>query len=57
MRTSAALTGSYGSVTASFCCEGFGLNATVEATRKAIDRARQGIGKTDEVLETQLSYE
>jgi len=26
----------YGSVTASFCCEGFGLNATVKATRQAI---------------------
>ena len=28
----------YGSVTASFCCEGFGLNATVKATRKAIEQ-------------------
>jgi len=28
----------YGSVTASFCCEGFGLNATVKATRKAIEK-------------------
>jgi cytidine kinase len=27
----------YGSVTASFCCEGFGLNATTKATRKAIE--------------------
>ncbi len=27
----------HGSVTASFCCEGFGLNATTEATRDAID--------------------
>ena len=28
----------YGSVTASFCCEAFGLNATVKATRKAIEQ-------------------
>jgi sugar/nucleoside kinase (ribokinase family) len=28
----------YGSVTASFCCEGFGLNATTKATRKAIEK-------------------
>jgi cytidine kinase len=28
----------YGSVTASFCCEGFGLNATTKATRKAIEQ-------------------
>jgi sugar/nucleoside kinase (ribokinase family) len=28
----------YGSVTASFCCEGFGLNATVKTTRKAIEQ-------------------
>ena len=28
----------YGSVTASFCCEGFGLNATTKVTRKAIDQ-------------------
>ncbi len=28
----------YGSITASFCCEGFGLNATVKATRKAIEQ-------------------
>ena len=27
----------YGSAVASFCCEGFGLNATVKATRKAIE--------------------
>jgi sugar/nucleoside kinase (ribokinase family) len=28
----------YGSVTASFCCEGFGLNATTKATRPLINR-------------------
>jgi sugar/nucleoside kinase (ribokinase family) len=28
----------YGSVTASFCCEGFGLNATVRASREAIEK-------------------
>ena len=28
----------YGSVTASFCCEGFGLNATTKTTRKAIEQ-------------------
>src|ERR1700690_1199653 len=28
----------YGSVTASFCCEGFGLNATTKAKRADIDR-------------------
>jgi sugar/nucleoside kinase (ribokinase family) len=28
----------YGSVTASFCCEGFGLNATTKATRKDIEK-------------------
>jgi sugar/nucleoside kinase (ribokinase family) len=28
----------YGSVTASFCCEGFGLNATTKATSKAIEQ-------------------
>ena len=28
----------YGSVTASFCCEGFGLNATTKAKRKAIEQ-------------------
>jgi len=28
----------YGSVTASFCCEGFGLNATTKATRKVIEQ-------------------
>jgi len=28
----------YGSVVASFCCEGFGLNTTVRATRKAIEK-------------------
>jgi sugar/nucleoside kinase (ribokinase family) len=27
----------YGSVVASFCCEGFGLNTTVKATRKKIE--------------------
>jgi hypothetical protein len=27
----------YGSVVASFCCEGFGLNFTTKITRKAID--------------------
>jgi hypothetical protein len=27
----------YGSVTASFCCEGFGLNATTKATRPKIE--------------------
>lgn len=27
----------HGSVTASFCCQGFGLNATTETTREAID--------------------
>jgi sugar/nucleoside kinase (ribokinase family) len=28
----------YGSVTASFCCEGFGLNGTTRATRALIER-------------------
>ena len=28
----------YGSVTASFCCEGFGLNRTIKATRKDIEK-------------------
>jgi len=28
----------YGSVVASFCCEGFGLNTTIRATRKAIEK-------------------
>ena len=28
----------YGSVTASFCCEGFGLNCTTKATRKDIEK-------------------
>ncbi|HZI33501.1 MAG TPA: sugar kinase, partial [Candidatus Binatia bacterium] len=28
----------YGSVTASFCCEGFGLNRTTKATRKGIEK-------------------
>ncbi len=28
----------YGSVTASFCCEGFGLKTTTQTTRKAIDQ-------------------
>ncbi len=28
----------YGSVTASFCCEGFGLNRTTKATRKEIEK-------------------
>ena len=28
----------YGSVTASFCCEGFGLNCTTKATRKNIEK-------------------
>ena len=27
----------YGSVTASFCCEGFGLNATTKTTRPKIE--------------------
>ena len=27
----------YGSVTAAFCCEGFGLNKTTKTTRKNID--------------------
>jgi sugar/nucleoside kinase (ribokinase family) len=31
----------YGSVVASFCCEGFGLNATVKATRNAIEERVQ----------------
>jgi sugar/nucleoside kinase (ribokinase family) len=31
----------YGSVVASFCCEGFGLNATVKATRAAIEERVQ----------------
>jgi sugar/nucleoside kinase (ribokinase family) len=35
----------YGSVTASFCCEGFGLNATVKATRKAIEKRVKDLEK------------
>ena len=35
----------YGSVTASFCCEGFGLNATVKATRKAIEQRVKALEK------------
>jgi len=35
----------YGSVTASFCCEGFGLNATVKATRKAIEQRVKDLEK------------
>lgn len=35
----------YGSVTASFCCEGFGLNATVKSTRQAIEKRVQELVK------------
>lgn len=35
----------YGSVTASFCCEGFGLNATIKATRKAIEKRVKDLEK------------
>ena len=35
----------YGSVTASFCCEGFGLNATTKATRKAIEQRVKALEK------------
>ena len=28
----------YGSVTASFCCEGFGVNATTKAKRSDIEK-------------------
>ena len=35
----------YGSVTASFCCEGFGLNATVKATRQAIEKRVKDLEK------------
>ena len=35
----------YGSVTASFCCEGFGLNATVKATRQAIEQRVKALEK------------
>jgi sugar/nucleoside kinase (ribokinase family) len=35
----------YGSVTASFCCEGFGLNRTTKATRKDIEKRMQELEK------------
>jgi sugar/nucleoside kinase (ribokinase family) len=35
----------YGSVTASFCCEGFGVNATIKATRKAIEQRMKELEK------------
>ncbi len=35
----------HGSVTASFCCEGFGLNATTQASREAIDARVSELGK------------
>jgi len=35
----------YGSVAASFCCEGFGLNATTKATRKAIEQRVKELAK------------
>jgi len=35
----------YGSVTASFCCEGFGLNATTKATRVKIDQRVKALEK------------
>ena len=41
----------YGSVTASFCCEGFGLNRTTKVKRFANRRARERSGEVDEVLE------
>ena len=34
----------YGSVTASFCCEGFGLNRTTKATRATIEKRVQELG-------------
>jgi len=38
----------YGSVTASFCCEGFGLNATTKATRKDIEKRVKELEKLTE---------
>lgn len=35
----------YGSVTASFCCEGFGLNCTTKASRKGIEKRVKELGK------------
>jgi cytidine kinase len=35
----------YGSVTASFCCEGFGLNRTTKATRKDIEQRVKELAK------------
>lgn len=35
----------YGSVTASFCCEGFGVKATTRITRKAIDQRFEQLEK------------
>jgi sugar/nucleoside kinase (ribokinase family) len=35
----------YGSVVASFCCEGFGLKATTRATRGAIDKRMKSLEK------------
>ena len=43
----------YGSVTASFCCEGFGLTRTTKIKRARHREARERTGKADEVL-TQL---
>ena len=40
----------YGSVTASFCCEGFGLNAHDQNQARRHRKAREGTGKADEVL-------
>ncbi len=42
----------YGSVVASFCCEGFGLKFTTRTTRRRHRGAFQGVGQIDEVLKT-----
>ncbi len=33
----------YGSIVASFCCEGFGLTATTRVTRPAIEKRRRAL--------------
>ena len=43
----------YGSVVASFCCEGFGLMQTTRVNAFGDRPAGEGIGKVDEVLKAE----
>jgi hypothetical protein len=37
----------YGSIVASYCCEGFGVTATTRATRAGIEKRRRTLERID----------